>query len=133
MRKFIKQFIVYFGIGGIAALVEWSVFFLVNDEKILNQNRYVATFIAFIVATFVNWIVGKKSLFSDKNKIKKGNWDIIPVFFVSAVGLLMNLFIMWLLTEVLSFGSHEQLSKIFATGIVFFWNFLARKLWVYKI
>jgi putative flippase GtrA len=53
-------------------------------------------------------------------------WVEFAVFAViGIVGLGLNELLIWLITEVMSF--QYLLSKIFATGVVFFWNFLARK------
>lgn len=43
---------------------------------------------------------------------------------------LMNLFIMWVTIEIFSFDVIGF--KILVTGLVFFWNFLIRKLIIYK-
>jgi putative flippase GtrA len=60
--------------------------------------------------------------------------ELILVFLVSAAGLLLNLLLMYLFVTVLGLDTHIQktMSKIAATGIVFFWNFLSRKYWIYN-
>lgn len=57
--------------------------------------------------------------------------EIAKIYAVSVIGLLMNMAIMFVAVEKI--GLPEMLSKIIATGIVFGWNFLVRKLVIYKI
>ena len=127
----IKQFISYFFVGGVAAIVEWVMFFIFAN--VLQINYFVSTVIAFIFSTTANWILGRITTFKDNNTYKdKKAKEAFLVFVVSAIGLLFIL--MYLFVTVMGFDSSlgKTLSKIAATGIVFIWNFLIRKLVIYK-
>lgn len=129
----IKQFISYFFVGGVAAIVEWVMFFIFAN--VLHINYFVSTVIAFIFSTTANWILGRITTFKDNNTYKdKKAKEAFLVFVVSAIGLLFNLILMYLFVTVMGFDSSlgKTLSKIAATGIVFIWNFLIRKLVIYK-
>lgn len=129
----IKQFISYFFVGGVAAIVEWVMFFIFAN--VLQINYFVSTVIAFIFSTTANWILGRITTFKDNNTYKdKKAKEAFLVFVVSAIGLLFNLILMYLFVTVMGFDSSlgKTLSKIAATGIVFIWNFLMRKLVIYK-
>lgn len=129
----IKQFISYFFVGGVAAIVEWVMFFIFAN--VLQINYFVSTVIAFIFSTTANWILGRITTFKDNNTYKdKKAKEAFLVFVVSAIGLLFNLILMYLFVTVMGFDSSlgKTLSKIAATGIVFIWNFLIRKLVMYK-
>lgn len=129
----IKQFISYFFVGGVAAIVEWVMFFIFAN--VLQINYFVSTVIAFIFSTTANWILGRIITFKDNNTYKdKKAKEAFLVFIVSAIGLLFNLILMYLFVTVMGFDSSlgKTLSKIAATGIVFIWNFLIRKLVIYK-
>lgn len=129
----IKQFISYFFVGGVAAIVEWVMFFIFAN--VLQINYFVSTVIAFIFSTTANWILGRITTFKDNNTYKdKKAKEAFLVFVVSAIGLIFNLILMYLFVTVMGFDSSlgKTLSKIAATGIVFIWNFLIRKLVIYK-
>ena len=133
MKANIKQFISYFFVGGVAAIVEWVMFFIFAN--VLQINYFVSTVIAFIFSTTANWILGRITTFKDNNTYKdKKAKEAFLVFIVSAIGLLFNLILMYLFVTVMGFDSSlgKTLSKIAATGIVFIWNFLIRKLVIYK-
>ena len=116
----IKQFISYFFVGGVAAIVEWVMFFIFAN--VLQINYFVSTVIAFIFSTTANWILGRITTFKDNNTYKdKKAKEAFLVFVVSAIGLLFNLILMYLFVTVMGFDSSlgKTLSKIAATGIVF--------------
>ena len=103
--------------------------------NVLQINYFVSTVIAFIFSTTANWILGRITTFKDNNTYKdKKAKEAFLVFIVSAIGLLFNLILMYLFVTVMGFDSSlgKTLSKIAATGIVFIWNFLIRKLVIYR-
>ena len=124
-KKGIKEFLLYIIVGGIATVAEWVVFFLLGK---VSCHYAVATAIAYILSTFVNWLVGRILVFKESNQpLLK---EILSVYLASIVGLLLNLLIMWVAVDLIN--ANEMLSKIVATGIVFVYNFLVRKLLIYK-
>lgn len=129
----IKQFISYFFVGGVAAIVEWVMFFIFAN--VLNVHYFVSTVIAFIFSTTANWILGRITTFKDNTSYKdKKAKEAVLIFVVSAIGLVFNLILMYLFVTVFGFNGKigSTCSKIVATGIVFIWNFLIRKLVIYK-
>ena len=131
-RENIKQFISYFMVGGISAVVEWVAFYLLG--KLFGMTYLPATALAFVFSTTVNWFLGRTFTFRNADLGKKKAKEIALVFGVSAIGLLGNLTLMYLFVTVLGMRSDvlKTVAKILSTGIVFIWNYLSRKLWIYK-
>lgn len=120
-----KEFLLYLIVGGIATVSEWAFFFVFDK---CHMHYAVATTIAYILSTFVNWLAGRILVFKES---KQSFWkEITSVYVASIIGLLLNLLIMWIAVDVFSFN--EMISKIAATAIVFAYNFLIRKLVIYK-
>lgn len=120
-----KQFLLYVIVGGAATIAEWLCFFVFDKM----MHYFGAVSLAFAVSTFVNWGVGRLILFKSKaGSFKK---ELAQIYSVSIVGLLLNLLIMYLAVE--RFGVAEMCSKMIGTGVVFIWNFLIRKLVIYKM
>ena len=116
----IKQFISYFFVGGVAAIVEWVMFFIFAN--VLNVHYFVSTVIAFIFSTTANWILGRITTFKDNTSYKdKKAKEAVLIFVVSAIGLVFNLILMYLFVTVFGFNGKigSTCSKIAATGIVF--------------
>lgn len=130
--KNIRQFLSYFAVGGASAIVEWVAFFLLG--RLLAMPYLPATALAFVFSTTANWFLGRTFTFKGSELGKNKSKELAQVFGVSAVGLLGNLALMYLFVSVLGMDSEllKTLAKILSTGIVFIWNFLARKLWIYK-
>ena len=121
----IKQIMLYLIVGSGATIVEWIVFFLLDHY--LNIHYMIATSLAFVLSTFANWVLGRLIMF----KSSKYTWkELVQIYLVSIAGLLMNLMIMWI--AITKLGFNNMFSKIAATGIVFFWNFIIRKLLIYR-
>lgn len=132
-RENIMQFISYFCVGGIAAIVEWATFFVFS--ALIGMEYLAATVCAFIFSTSANWFLGRVMTFRDNKKYEgKAAKEIFLVFLVSAIGLGMNLVLMYLFVTVLGMDTDflKLASKVIATGIVFVWNFLIRKLVIYR-
>lgn len=122
-----KEFLLYLLVGAISTMIEWIFFYVLNS--ILNINYLLATSFAFIFSTFANWFLGRLLIFKSKNLYLLK--EILKIYFVSLIGLCLNLIIMFFAIE--KFNVKNIFAKILATGIVFAWNFLIRKYVVYKI
>ena len=125
-KQNLNELFLYLIVGVIATVSEWGVFYLTDD--IFNIYYMFATIIAYILSTFVNWIAGRLIVF--KNTDKSIFFELFCVYMASIIGLLLNLLIMWF--AVVFFGIQEMISKIIATCLVFIWNYLIRKLFIYK-
>jgi putative flippase GtrA len=122
----IKQLVRYFFTGGAAAIVEWTVFFITNG--LFGVHYLLAVVISFITATFVNYTISIRYVF-ERGKYK-GFTEVSLVYLVSFIGLLLNLLLMYIFVSIIAM--HPFVSKVIATGMVFMWNFTARKVWIFK-
>lgn len=125
-KEFIKQFFSYLIVGGIATLVEWSIFGLLF--YILHVYNLIAVTIAYIISTFVNMILGRKMTFTNA-KINR-RLEVFLIYLVSAIGLGANLLLMFIFVDKLHLNG--MFSKIMCTGIVFIWNYAVRKWGIYR-
>jgi len=128
-RQFARQFISYFFVGLTAAFVEWGTFWLSNTP--LRFGIYASTTISFFCATIANWVIARRTTFKDEAELIKPSRDFLPVFIVSGVGLGLNLLLMAFIVG--NIAVYPLVAKIIATGIVFFWNFGSRKIFIYRI
>lgn len=123
----LEQLVRYGFVGGIAALTEWATFFLFDG--IVHWHYMLATVLSFLIATFVNWAVGRHTMFQNAAKYGTAR-EILGIYFVSGIGLAMNLFLMYFFVGKI--GMPNVAAKITATGVVFIWNFVSRKLFIYR-
>ena len=130
--QLIKQFISYFFVGGMAAMVEWVMLFLFSS--LLSVDYMFATVLAFLFSTTANCIIGRMMTFKNSFYENKRVMEFVLVFLVSVIGLLFNMLLMYLFVDVVGMNTDmlKVFAKILATGIVFVWNFLGRKFLIYR-
>ena len=125
-KKTSIQMIKYVGVGGTAALVEWTSFAVLIGPVQLHYLTAVTA--SFFAATAVNYVLSTRFVFvRGRHPAHK---ELYLLYLVSAIGLFMNLLLMSFFVGRLSLPAMP--AKIAATGIVFFWNFAARKIWVFE-
>lgn len=125
MIKGIRQLFLYLVVGGIATVVEWVAFWFLDRW----MHYLAATALAFVISTLANWLAGRFIMF--KNAGQTVAKEVAQIYATSICGLLFNFLIMWIAID--GAGLPDMISKIIATGIVFFWNFLVRKYLIYKV
>ena len=131
MKQFLDKYMGglfgYLIVGGLATIVEWAGFWLFSEK--LSIEYLLATALAFAISTFANWLVGSLLVFRGKQQQSLLR-EILSVYLASIVGLLLNLLIMFLLVQLL--GVEKMIAKMAATVLVFTYNYLVRKLIIYR-
>ena len=118
----------YLAVGGAAAAVDIGLFMLFAGHFGLPYLRVAAG--SFVVATLVNYLLSVRFVFVSGARHTR-RWEIFLVYAVSGVGLLLNQVILALAVE--AGGFPLLLAKLTATGIVFFWNYLSRRLLIFQV
>ncbi|MFT4758966.1 MAG: putative flippase GtrA [Paraglaciecola sp.] len=84
----------------------------------------LANTIAYTIAVILNFSLQKKFVFSMKRKERT---VFMMAIGVSVVGLGLSNLIIWSLTQYPFFIEHPYVTKLIATGLVFFWNFYMKR------
>jgi len=109
-------------VGAIATVADMGLLYILTDFA--HIHYLISTGIAFILGTIVNYVLSIFWVFKEK-KLKSKAAEFIIFSIIGVIGLLLNELFMWLFTDIA--GLHYLLSKIIATIIVFLFNFLTRK------
>jgi len=117
----------YFFVGGAAALTDLSLFFLL--AQIAGLPYLAVGALSFLVATYINYILSICFVFRSGSRFSKGH-EMLLVFAVSAVGLLVHQVVLYCAVDILKFPL--MAAKLSATGSVFFWNFGARRYFIFR-
>lgn len=120
--KLLKQAIKYLFVGGICTVLDFSVLFLLAE--FCGVNYVIASSVSFLCGVTLNYFICTYWVF-DVHVIKKKRYEFLLYLFISLIGMVVNTFAIWALTEYL--GIYFMLSKLLATGFTYFWNFFARK------
>lgn len=120
------QFFRYLFVGGFAFLVDFSLLYVFSD--ICGIYYLISAMLSFIISLIVNYLISTYWVFNknqmDNKLVEFGIFSLIGV-----VGLIFTEIILYLCTDVI--GLYYLISKIIATAIVMFWNFLARRFLFY--
>lgn len=125
--NFFVQLFRYVFVGGIAFIADWGM--MVFLHEIVHTNVYIATAIAFIFGLIVNFILSKIFVFQEASEKTGTVGEFIVYGIIGATGLLFTEAIMWLLLKI---GIIYMIAKVVAAAIVLIWNFVARKILLYK-
>lgn len=120
------QFFRYLFVGGFAFLVDFFLLYFFSD--VCGIYYLISAALSFIISLIVNYLISVYWVFN-KNKIDNKLVEFGVFSLIGVVGLIFTEIILYLCTDV--FGIYYLVSKIIATAIVMFWNFLARRFMFY--
>ena len=133
-NKIILEFLRYLIVGGIAFIVDFTILFIFKEFvlKDLYYSLYISTALGFICGLAVNYCLSIFYVFSSAKGTQIGrNMDAIVIFaFIGLIGLMLSEFGMFLGSE--KFELNYLLVKIVVTIVVLLWNYVARKLLIFK-
>lgn len=124
--NFFLQFFRYIFVGGTAFVVDFSFLYFFSD--ICGIYYLISAVLSFIISVLVNYYMSTKWVFNQDNidnKLLEFNMFII----ISTIGLVFTEILLYLFTDIV--GLYYLMSKIIASIIVLFWNFIARRVLFY--
>jgi len=115
------QFVRYFVVAAAGLVVDFST--VIFTKEILDFHYLLAVCCGFILGLFVTYVLSNKFVFGAPRDSFKKAFLLFGVIGLVGLGILSLL--MWVLTGKL--GINYIVAKVLATGVVFAWNFFARK------
>ena len=135
-RQLICEFLRFILIGGIAFIIDFCVLYLSKTFLFYSMGHIgilLAAAFGFTTALIFNYIFSIFFVFEQIDENAKKNKIRSFVLFVTIgfMGLVITEICMY--SGVYLFGENWYLIvKIFTSGIVLFWNYLGRKLFIFK-
>lgn len=131
------RFFRYAFVGGIATVVDWVLLWAceLGLRQILPPDahafsKYPAAVVGFGAGLMVNFWLTRAFVFNGMHsRAHSRAGEFGGHLIVGVIGLVLTELLL-LLGDVA--GLHFMLAKIAATAVVFFWNYIARKCFVYK-
>ena len=120
--KALVEFVTYTFVAGLAFLIDFGALkFFTEFFKIYYLYSGI---IAFVLGLTTNYLLSVNWVFRVR-RIKNVRMEFAIFAIIGLVGLGFNEAILWFFTE--ERGIYYLHSKLIATGVVFVWNFVARK------
>lgn len=122
-----KRFIRFSIVGLINTFVDFGLYLLLT--RIFDFHYLLANVSSWIVAVCFSFIMNKYWTFEcyDKGAIPK---QYVKFFVVNIIALGLSVLILFLFVEI--FKLPDVFGKIFAIGLIAFWNFFANKHWTFR-
>lgn len=120
-----RQFIAFFGVGIVAAIVHFGL--LIGLKEIFFYDPVSATLAGYVAGGIVSYVLNRIYTYEAERGHFQAAWRFGAVALVGLVltYLLMILFHRWL-------GWHYLFAQVVTTGIVLAWSFLAHKYWSFR-
>jgi len=107
--------------GLVATLVDYSIY-LILVYTFLSPT--ISNIISASCGMVINFILQKKYVFELKRKV----WSAFQLsILVSIVGIALSTFIVTYLSNSMFFNNHQYITKLCATGVIFFYNFYLKR------
>ena len=134
IKNLIGEFVRYLLVGGLSFVVDFLVlcFFQELVFHHVQYGLYYSTALGFLSGLTVNYILSITFVFDAAKKTRVGRSlkDIIVFAVIGIVGLVLSEIGMYAGAGVLHFP--YQLIKLVVTAVVLMWNYLGRKLLIFK-
>jgi len=125
-QKELVQVILFLVVGVVSAIFDLLLFILLSDY--FKIDYLIASFGSTCLAILFNYYLSKKWVFSSGKHSSRMEFTAFMVF--SGIGVVLNQILIWLFVEHVLLD--PKLSKIIAIGIVSVFNFITKKLFVFK-
>ena len=126
MKKLIIQLIKFGMVGVIATLIDLAVLMVLKE--FMKVDVLAASAVAFSVSVIANYILSMLFVFKSRGNSKVKEFLVFVI--LSIGGLLLNQFIMWIGTEIMT--AYYLWVKAFALVFVPIYNFITRKIFLEK-
>jgi len=118
--------VVYFFVGGMCALIEWSLFAAVHF--LAHAHYLLAAAVAFLLGTYVNYLLSACYTFFSRGR--SATQELLLVYLVSTLAFGVNVAAM---TALMAWADVPTMpAKILGTGVAFFWNYGFRQFFVFQ-
>lgn len=130
IKELIKKyetFIKYIIVAGLSFLIDIVLFTIFDNIFSFNKKIIVATILARIVSSFINYLLNRDKVFkSNENKLK----TIIKYYILVIIQMCVSAFLVDNLYEILNINA--TLIKVPVEFILFICNYLIQKLLIFK-
>lgn len=124
-----KELILYVFFGGLTTLVNWGMYWLLND--VVHMHYLWATAIAYISSVLFSYVTNRIWVFESKVRGLKGILTEMTKFFMSrGATFLLDLLCMYVGVDLLQVN--DKLMKLLSNVIVIIVNYILSKLFIFR-
>lgn len=140
-RKEVKRFVKFAIVGAAGSVTDFTVLNIL--VQFFGASLVVANTCSFILAVIQNFTLNRRWTFPESRERQAGG-QLAQFAIVSMIGLAINQIVFLTLHHIwdayliahygpdLGFTMSYNIAKLFAIGVVLFWNFTINRLWTYR-
>ena len=140
-KKEVKRFAKFAAVGAAGSVTDFAVLNIMI--KVFGSSLIVGNTISFSVAVIQNFTLNRLWTFPE-SRSRAARGQLAQFAVVSIIGLGINLIVVLIVHHTLEsfwisllgpeagFILSYNFAKLFAIGVVLFWNFTANRLWTYR-
>jgi putative flippase GtrA len=141
-RREAKRFAKFATVGAAGAITDFTILNVL--VRLFGLMPVVANIFSFIAAVLQNFMLNRRWTFPESRQ-RQARFQIVQFAMVSTVGLGINTIVFFIVDHLsqpfwieltgkadLGFVISYNFAKLFAIGVVLFWNFTANRLWTYR-
>ena len=122
------QLIRYLMVGGLAFAVDFGTLWLLSSG--LGVHYLLSAAISFLLGLAVNYGLSVVWVFSN-HRVQDRKREFLLFAGIGVLGLGLNELGLWILSG--GMGLDYRIAKLLTTGVVFAWNFIARKIVLFTV
>ena len=123
-----KQISGFFVLGLFSTAIDFIIYTIL---VYLNVNYVIAIIIGYSCGFVFNFFIGRKHIFVQGLKVDSFAKEFNLVLVINLIAVLLNIIIVYILYSYWHI-LNQIADRIIAIILVFFWNYFARKFFVYK-
>lgn len=140
-RKEVKRFLKFAIVGAAGSITDFTVLNVLI--QLAGASLVIANTCSFVIAVMQNFMLNRRWTFPESRE-RHASGQLARFAVVSIIGLGINQLVfltlhhLWDALLIQHFGPQVgftiayNLAKLFAIGVVLFWNFTANRLWTYR-
>ena len=122
-----SQFYKFLLLGAFSTLVDYLVY---SSLILLSVNYIIAITLGYSLGLMFNFFIGRWLIVTSGKKLTKFHQEFLGIIVIAIGGLLLNVVIVKVLSYMV-FHISPFYSRMVSIGVVFFWNYYMRKIFVY--
>lgn len=128
ITKLLKSKLIrYLAVASVIVAIELLTFALMNS--VLGVSYLVATPASMLISIVLNWYFGRKLVFAASSFDARTEFVMVAV--ASVIGIGMQIGVAYIVVGLLKF--RPFIGKLAAISVTFFWNFLVRHYYIYRV
>lgn len=124
-RHVLHQFVSFFGVGLVAAVVHYALLYLLVEAFFYDPVS--AALAGYVAGGVVSYVLNRIFTYESQRGHLDAGWRFA---IVAGLGFVLT----WLLMGLFHtrWGWYYMLAQVATTGIVLFWSFIAHKYWSFR-